>query len=258
MRYAASWLLAFSSTLAAAQSPVKQITDNQHVWLSVNSTMRFSDRWGAIADAHVRRTHYIADPSFYFLRGGASYWIADNLSVVAGYGHMWQASVVNGKTAFADENRLYQQILYSSRIGKVGVLNRFRNEQRWRETLDNGRSTGIFAFSDRLRYLISLGIPVSKNPKFPQISIANEVAVQFGKPIVYNTFDQIRLFGGIRQGFGRGWSYDLGYMLVYQQGASGNAYSRNHTVRLFFYYSLDTRRKPAPPQETPPLLFEDE
>ncbi len=257
MRYPASCLLILITTLSAAQTPVKQITDNQHVWLSVNSTMRFSDRWGAIADVHVRRTNYIADPSFYFVRGGASYWIADNLSVVAGYGHMWLASVVNGKTAFADENRLYQQILYSSRIGKVGVLNRFRNEQRWRENLSNGQSTGDFSFSDRLRYLISLGIPISKNPKYPQISIANEVAVQFGKPIVYNTFDQIRLFGGIRQGFGKGWSYDLGYMLVYQQGAAGNTYSRNHTVRLFFYYTLDTRRR-KPAQETPPLLFEDE
>ncbi|WP_341839621.1 DUF2490 domain-containing protein [Chitinophaga caseinilytica] len=257
MRFAASGLLVLCTSLAAAQTPVKQITDNQHVWLSVNSTMRFSERWGAIADFHVRRTHYIADPSFYFVRGGASYWLADNLSLVAGYGHMWLASTVNGKTAFADENRIYQQIIYSSRIGKVSVLNRFRNEQRWRETLDNGKSTGDFAFSNRLRYLISLGIPIVKNPKYPQISIANEVAVQFGKSVVYNTFDQIRLFGGIRQGFGRGWSYDLGYMLLYQQGAGGNSYSRNHTVRLFFYYTLDTRRKPAANKETP-HHFEDE
>lgn len=257
MRYAASGLLILCSTLAAAQTPAKQITDNQHVWLSVNSTMRFSERWGAIADVHVRRTNYIADPGFYFVRGGASYWLADNLSLVAGYGHMWLASTVNGKTAFADENRVYQQILYSSRIKTVSVLNRFRNEQRWREVLDNGKSTGDFSFSSRLRYLISLGIPVFKNPKFPQISIANELAVQFGQSVVYNTFDQIRLFGGIRQGFGRGWSYDLGYMLVYQQGAGGNSYNRNHTVRLFFYYTLDTRRKPAAVQDTP-HHFEDE
>lgn len=256
MRYAAFWLLTICSPVATAQTPAKQITDNQHVWLSVNSTMRFSEKWGAIADVHVRRTNYVADPSFYFVRAGASYWLADNLSLVAGYGHMWLASTVNGKNAFADENRIYQQILYSSRIGKVSVLNRFRNEQRWRETLNNGQSTGDFAFSSRLRYLISLGIPIVKNPKYPQISIANELAVQFGKSIVYNTFDQVRLFGGIRQGFGKGWSYDLGYMLLYQQAAGGNTYTRNHTVRLFFYYTLDTRKKARGPET--PHHFEDE
>ncbi|WP_109700141.1 DUF2490 domain-containing protein [Chitinophaga deserti] len=257
MRNAVLWLFIFCYLPAAAQTPAKQITDNQHVWLSVNSTMRFSERWGAIADVHVRRNNYIADPSFYFVRAGASYWLVDNLTLVAGYGHMWLASNVGGKTGYADENRIYQQIIYNSRMGKVSVLNRFRNEQRWRETLANQQSTGDFTFSNRLRYLISLGISVSKNPRFPQISIANEVAIQFGKSVVYNTFDQIRLFGGIRQGFGKGWSYDLGYMLLYQQGTGGNSYSRNHTVRLFFYYTLDTRKK-ATRQQEPAHHFEDE
>ncbi|RPD39765.1 DUF2490 domain-containing protein [Chitinophaga barathri] len=254
MRYCLFIPLLICCLRVAAQ---KQVNDQQQVWVSVNSTMRLSDRWGSIADVHVRRNNYLADPSFYFVRGGASYWVTDNLSLVAGYAHMWLAPTREGWSTFADENRLYEQVIYSSAIGKVGILNRFRNEHRWREVIENDQSTGKFAFSDRLRYLISIGVPLSSKPRVPQLSFANEVLIQFGKSIVYNTFDQVRLFGGIRQNIGKGWSYDCGYMLVFQQNAGGQSYNRNHTIRLFFYYTLDKRRK-KPAVENAPLMFEDE
>ena len=100
-------------------------------------------------------------------------------------------------------------------------------------------------------------MPLSPKPKFPQLSVANEVLIQFGRSVVYNTFDQVRLFGGIRQNIGRGWSYDCGYMLVFQQNAGGLSYNRNHTIRLFFYYTMDTRREKAAVEHAP-LMFEDE
>ena len=257
VRYLFPALSALIPLFATAQgAPAKEVNDQQQVWVSINSTMRFSERWGGIADVHVRRNNFLADPSFYFIRGGASYWLTDNLTLVAGYAHMWLAPSQAGWSTFADENRLYEQLIYTSSIGKVGVLARFRDEHRWRETIVDDRSTGKFVFSNRLRYLFSLGIPLSSKPRFPQISIANEVAVQFGRSVTLNTFDQVRLFGGIRQSIGKGWSYDLGYMLVYQQKASGYQYDRNHTLRLFFYYTLDARRGMRGTQA--PLMFEDE
>ncbi|WP_158618161.1 DUF2490 domain-containing protein [Chitinophaga lutea] len=243
---------------AAAQTPpAKQINDQQQVWLSVNSTIRLSHRWGTIADVHVRRNNFLANPSFYFVRGGASYWLHDNLSIVAGYAHMWLAPPQPGLHTFSDENRLYEQVIYTSTLGKVGILNRFRDEHRWRETITGDRSTGSYTYSNRLRYLLSLGIPLSAKPHFPQISFANEVLIQFGRSVIFNTFDQVRLFGGIRQNIGKGWSYDLGYMLVYQQKAGGYQYDRNHTLRLFFYYTLDARRGKRG-VTGPPMMFEDE
>ena len=35
--------------------------------------------------------------------------------------------------------------------------------------------------------------------------------------------------------------FDLGYMLVYQQKASGYEYDLNHTLRWFFYFTPDFR-----------------
>ena len=41
----------------------------------MNSTTRLTDQLGVIGDFHVRRTDFIADPSFYFLRVGANLWV---------------------------------------------------------------------------------------------------------------------------------------------------------------------------------------
>lgn len=236
-------ILSFVSAAAQTTPPKKEVNDQWQSWVSMNSTFRLSHHWGAIADIHIRRSNFVADPNFYFLRGGGGYWLNDNLSFIVGYAHMWLAPSQPGGSTWSNENRLYEQIAYASSIGKVSLLNRFRDEHRWREQVTNDKSTGDCNFSNRLRYLISIGIPVSTNKWVPQISIANEVAVQFGKTIINNTFDQIRFFAGIRQILGNGFAFDAGYMLLYQQKASGYQYDRNHTARLFFYYNLDRQRK---------------
>ena len=65
----------------------------------------------------------------------------------------------------------------------------------------------------------------------------------FGEEVVYNTFDQNRFFIGIKKNINPKWSYDFGYMNVYQQKYSGYQYDMNHTIRLFFYLSTSIRKK---------------
>lgn len=93
---------------------------------------------------------------------------------------------------------------------------------------------------------MSFTVPVSGNPKVPSVVLADDIAVQFGPKVVYNTFDQNRVFLGLRQTLGRSWSFDLGYMLVYQQRASGYQYDLNHTLRWFFYFTPDLRKRKSP------------
>ena len=54
--------------------------------------------------------------------------------------------------------------------------------------------------------------------------------------------DFLRVFLGVKQTLGRSWSFDLGYMLLYQQKASGYPYDLNHTLRWFFYFTPDLRK----------------
>lgn len=239
------WLLLFSISfsVANAQTKSKEINRQSQAWLSLNTTAKLTGKWGLLIDLHERRNNFLKDPSFHFVRLGINYWLKDNITLSTGYAHLWLAPTVTGWKTFSNENRIYQQAQLISKTGKVSILQRLRNEQRWQQKIVNDKATGQNKFTDRVRYLISFNIPVFKNPKYPTLILSDELCVQFGKEVVYNTFDQNRFFTGLRQKITKDLSFDLGYMLVKQQKSSGFQYDVNNTFRWFFYYTPDLRKK---------------
>jgi hypothetical protein len=213
-------------------------------WWSLNSTLRFSESLGAVADVHIRRTDFMANPSFNFVRVGGQYWLTERLTLVVGYAHLWQAPGEPGWTTWTQEDRVYQQLQYVSGRGRVGLLQRLRVEQRWKDAVADDQLTGEHLFSNRIRYLFSVTAQVSPNRNVPALVISDEIHASFG-PQVANNFDQNRLFGGIKQRVTGSLSFDLGYMMVYQQKPTGSRHDLNHTLRWYFYYAPDFRRKPA-------------
>jgi hypothetical protein len=234
-------VLMFSQT-----TPKKDINEQMQTWVSINTVTKLSDHWGVVADAHIRENEFFDSNNFYFLRGGVAYFPNTSVSLVAGYAHMWLAPTKEGWSTYADENRIYQQAQLITKVGKVSILQRLRNEQRWQEKMANDEPTGELKFTDRVRYLASFTIPVFSNKKLPSLVVSDEILIQFGKEVVYNTFDQNRLFVGIRQNINPKLSYDFGYMNVYQQKSNGYQYDMNHTLRLFFY--LNTIVKHSTPK----------
>lgn len=240
-------LLLIFSTSSTLQAQTKTINTQYQSWFSVNSTLKVSPRWAIIADFHTRRNHFMADNNFYFARTGVQYTLDKNLTVAAGYGHFWAYPTTKNWHTIAHENRIYQQIQYSSKWRAATILQRLRNEQRWQQKMVNDAYSGQLRFTDRVRYLLSMTIPVFKNKKMPSLALADELCLQAGKEIVYNTFDQNRFFIGIKEQLRPDLSFDMGYMRVYQQKKSGYEFDRNHTFRLFFYYSPQLYKHPASP-----------
>ena len=230
-------------TSALSSQTEKEINNQGQFWTSINSTTRLTNRWGVLGDFHIRRTDFIKDPNFYFLRAGVVYWLDDVFSIAAGPAVLWLATPIDDNFEYALEKRLFQQVLWRSSIGKVGFLQRIRIEQRWHEVLDENGSVDRMRFSTRARFLFSFNFKVFEDPKMPKIVTADEILFHFGDEITYNTFNQNRLFLGISQRINKNMTFDFGYMNVYQQKYSGYQYDRNHTLRLFFYYSPDLRKK---------------
>ena len=217
----------------------KEVNEQAQSMFSLNNTITFDKHWGILADFHLRRDDFVNTDSFYMVRGALAY-ITENKKVFAlGYGHMWTAPSNPGCTTFANEDFMYQMLDLNSKIGNVSILNRFRNEQRWQQVIVNDAWTGEKVFSNRVRYLASFNIPIFKKKILPSLVISDEIFVQFGKNVVYNTFDQNWFFVGIKQSITPKLSFDFGYMNVYQQKKSGYQYDMNHTLRLFFYYKND-------------------
>ena len=214
----------------------KEINEQAQSWFALNNTITFDKHWGLLADFQLRRNDFVDTDSFYMVRGAAAYITEKKQTIALGYGHMWTAPSGPNCTTFSNEDFIYQLYDFSSKIGNVSVLNRFRNEQRWQQLIVNDVWTGDKVFSDRVRYLISFDIPIFKKKTLPSLIISDEILLQFGKEIVYNTFDQNWFFVGIKQSITPKLSFDFGYMNVYQEKKSGYQYNMNHTLRLFFYY----------------------
>jgi len=234
-------ILLFSLSVSAQQA--KSVQKQNQFWWSINTTAQVSDKWSIIADAHIRRSNFLANNSFYFLRFGALYNVTKNFSIAAGAGHMWLANKIAATELFTNENRVYQQFQVSGNIGKVSTLNRLRTEERWVQKIVNNKLTNSYRYTTRFRYLFSLTVPVSKNKYVPSLAFADELQVQMGKDIIYNPFDQNRFFTGIKQQITPSLSCDFGYMLVYQQKLSGYQYTKANTLRWYFYWKPDLRKK---------------
>lgn len=220
----------------AQTKTAKEVNHQAQTWVSINTNYKFNDRWGMMNDVHIRRTDFVDKENFYFARTGITYKPFPNAVVAAGYAHLWLAPTKPGWHNFVDENRIYQQFIYTSKIGKVNVLQRVRNEQRWMDKMENDVAVDT-RFTNRVRYLLSFTIPIFNDKSLPSLVVADELLLHFGKEVVYNTLDQNRIFIGIRQNITPKLSYDFGYMNVFQQKFSGYQYDSNHTLRLFFYYN---------------------
>lgn len=230
-------------SLSVFAQRAREISRQNHFWWSINTTAQVSNKWSIIADGHIRRTNFMANNSFYFLRVGALYNLTKNFSIATGAGHMWLANKTAATELFTNENRIYQQFQLSGAIGKTSTLSRLRVEERWVQKIANNELTDAYRYTTRFRYMFSLTVPVSKNKYIPSLAFADELQMQMGKDIIYNPFDQNRFFTGIKQQVTPSLSFDLGYMLVYQQKLSGYQYTKANTLRWFFYWKPDLRKK---------------
>lgn len=227
----------------------KTIITHEQTWFSLNGSIRFTQHWGMMTDIHIRREEYLKYPVFNFLRFGAIYWVSGKYPIAFGYAHNWLAPKP-GLNTWQNENRFFQQWSYSEKREKTGRFTRIRTEQRWRDVIVNDVYTGEKWYSFRFRMLTSFEFEIFKKTQLPKLVISDELMIQFGQEIVYNTFDQNRLFIGLKLRINQNSSFDFGYMNVFQQQGDGYSYDMSHVIRFFYYYTPDFRKSAEGPSES--------
>lgn len=238
--------IVLSAVDASAQAPDKEIHSREQLWLGYFNQTRFSNRWGMWVDVHYRRTDNFVDRPFQFLfRPAVTYFIKDNLRVNVGYAFV-DHFPAKGLNTHRIEHRPWQQIWWSQKYPGLSTLQWLRLEQRFVEKVVNDEKVDGHNYVFRARYSFSFFIPLRGKElvaNTPFAAVINEVFLNFGNNVVYNTFDQNRLFLGFGYQFTSHLNAQLGYMNVYQQEASGYNYYSTHAIRFFVFHSLDLRKK---------------
>jgi hypothetical protein len=226
----------------------KQTTHVQQTWFAFLNQTRFSDRWGMWADFHLRtREDFFSDLSSGIARVGITWYANDHVKLTAGYAFVNHFPADNHSGVSQPEHRPWQQIQWHTNSSKLKVTQAVRLEERYRRKIanDNALADG-YNFNYRIRYNLLFLVPLSKKafaPKTVSLALNDELHVNFGKSIVYNYFDQNRLFIGLAYHVNKHDNLQFGYMNIFQQQAAGNRYRSLHVPRIFYFHSLDLRKK---------------
>jgi hypothetical protein len=235
-----------SCGLASAQAATKSVHYKEQIWLGYFNQTRFTNKWGMWLDVQYRQTdNFIERPFQILIRPAVTYFIKDNLRLNAGYAFI-EHFPAQGLNTARQEHRAWQQIWWNQKYSGLTTLQWLRFEERFNQKIVNDVLQEDYNYSFRLRYNLSFFIPLKGKEivaKTPFIAVANELFLNVGKNVVYNTFDQNRLFVGVGYQFTSHLNAQLGYMNVYQQEASGSSYNSANVIRVAVFHTLDLRNK---------------
>jgi hypothetical protein len=248
------YLLFYLCFITVQLKAQKQSVITEQVWLGNTNQVRMSQHFGASADFQVRSKEYFTrGVSQFNFRLGAVYYFTDAVRLAAGYAFVENFLGDNSNRIHLFEHSPWEQISWSNKYNRFSINQSIRLEERFRQSVQNNVKQNAFGFNYRTRYNMLLSYALSKHPTAVGALDAvgyNEVYLNFGKQVVYNSFDQYRVFGGLNYHLGRFSSLQFGYVHSFQQLAAGNRYRKLHMARVFYLYNLDLRTK-HPKTKTP-------
>ena len=226
----------------------KQIINVNQVWGGYFNQTRLSNKWGFWAETQLRSNENFFDNlSQSIVRVGGTYYLNNDTKFTVGYAYINNFSPANGAKISTPEHRPWQQIQWNTKYPKLRLMQWIRLEERYRQKLLNeSELDNSFAFNFRIRYNFLMQVPLSKKlfqPNAFSFILNDEVHINFGKQILYNTFDQNRFFVGLGYQTTKTDNIQFGYMNLFQQLAAGNQYRSLHTARVSYFHNVDLRKK---------------
>lgn len=239
-KFKLSLLLSISVTCISGFSQTKDVNDVKQVWLGYMSSTRLSQHYSWWNDFH------FVPQGFFVARTGITRHIK-SVNLTAGYAYLLLPTY-SGSSLQRKEHRPWAEIFYTLPVNKsVQFIQRYRYEARFKENVKDSMVTNGYSFTNRARLFFGL----RKNFKWnesakitPFILVADELLVNFGANVTYNTFDQNRILVSI--GLQKGnTQYQLGYMNRFvQTGVS--EFSNNNTICIWVTQKFSLQKKHSP------------
>ena len=135
----------------------QDITGN---WLMYFGTNRISDNLSIHSEVQYRN-HTVSPTNIeqLLLRTGLNYHISKTAVATLGYGYIPSYNYINEESELGStENRIFQQLIMTNKVGRVKFEHRYRIEQRWVKNT----TTEETDYKNRLRYRLMAFIPLNK------------------------------------------------------------------------------------------------
>lgn len=193
-------------------------------WFLYFGNQKINDRWNLHSEVQYRNYNFAGDLEQLLLRTGIGYNLSENNNnILLGYGFVRSEPYIAGtddkfKT---DEHRIFQQFITKQQFGRVSIQHRYRFEQRFVEE----------DFKMRLRYFLSLNVPINK-----KTMDKNAIYASAYNEIFINTksdhFDRDRIYAGLGYCISKNLKVEAGLMSQIQQNSNRTQF------QIMFFNSL--------------------
>jgi len=245
-------LFLFSFGLLQAQN---RLTDHNTVgWFAYNATFTVSERFGLHTEYQWRRDDYVTNWQQGLLRVGVNYKLTPETLIRIGYA--WAETYPSGDIPINSygktftEHRAFEMVQLFNTIEKLSISHRFMLEQRWIGRYSSAAldSEDSFVFSNRLRYMLRLQMPVYKQL---YVAVYNEIFCGFGKNIGENIFDQNRFGALAGYQFSKNVRFEGGYLnQIVQLGreiGGKNVFQKNSGFIVSGIFNFDLQKAKTTP-----------
>ena len=225
-----------------SNAQTRQVQYGQQTWLDYLNQNRYSKRWGSWIDLQLKLTdNYFNTTLATETTLGATYYTKKKIRIIGSLTYVDQINKGNNTYHIA-EYRPWQMIQLNTQSRHSKFLQWIRLEERFKQTVSNNAPTANYDLTYRLRYQFLSQIPLTTHPYQKgslSLVLSDEIYINYGKSIVYNTFDQNRISAGFFYYLNKDNIFQFGYTNVYQHLNAKNKYSNLDVLRVSIFNNIN-------------------
>ena len=244
MKFFKSLIFVLISFISQAQSQ-KNIDHQSILWTRYYNQLLINNSWSIHTEFDNRVFLKPIEQNLYVFRIQGRYKFNDHLEAGIGYAYFSVSTQVPEQIFDFEipENRGQQDITWKHEFGKLNLNQRFQSEQRFVHNANNVGLTDGTPFFWRFRYRLQADYTFwKKKNHFLKAVINDEIMFNAGKNIIYNTFDQNRIYGALQVGFNDNLAIELGYLNSFQQRVNGVDYFNRNIIRLSIFHKINLKK----------------
>jgi hypothetical protein len=220
------------------------INDDQNlIWTRLHFTGNLSKKINFQVEADNRIFFKNARENQFIAHGHFHYLLNQKVEFSTGYTFSKQISQFpdDVKHLAIPERRIFQEFYFRKKINtKFNFQNRLRTEQRFFRNSNDFILLSGYNFNWRIREQININLKINRKIK---LKLSDEIMLNYGKKIVYNRFDQNRLYAAIEYNINDKISVEGGYIKIFQKRANQFDYFDRNVIRLTLFSKFDFYKK---------------
>ncbi len=219
------WILTANTTAYA-----QEVTDgNLNSWFLLLNRFNLSDKLSITNELHERTGSFLKDQGQLLIRPSLDYHFNPNLEVSFGYSFIR----VNPYEPYAlpiarNEHNIWEQVLLKFDVGNVHMQNRFRQENRWVNHIDNQQGEYTIQgndYANRFRYRFVISFDIIKFGDDAQSIFFNgfdEIWFDQDSKLRPTDFTRNWLYLGLGYKFNNTTNFQTGFMHQYDKTGTNN------------------------------------